>query len=350
MATLHVLPWCKLAATYRAGPVSLLPIDRTSLHEDCDEFTRESVLAVLDDFVGVDGSPISVCSLVSVGDRLLLEDYPGAREVETLRDHVDLACVACLSGRELLSTAEPYCNSDCFSVYERQYRRGGGTSAPPIRRRDDIPIGLTGLALKVHVPKHTVALMKLSLEEAFFEGLSDFRGKLISSGRAQRWASWQESIFCFNQANTDSGVIPHHIEWILMVSAIQRVLNAPSREDGFARRLRSELFPNNSKGRAGEMVESWAREFYRFRGNYAHGKLRPHGRAQWPPEQHLICGSIVFPLLLKILLQREGVYHLTKSDVAQAYALARLLEELRDPTVQLRGWHQYIEDELAVEG
>jgi hypothetical protein len=53
--------------------------------------------------------------------------------------------------------------------------------------------------------------------------------------------------------------------------------------------------------------------------------------------------------LLKILLEREGVYHLTKRDAAQANALARLLEELKDPTVQLRGWHKYIEDELAVE-
>ncbi len=96
-------------------------------------------------------------------------------------------------------------------------------------------------------------------------------------------------------------------------------------------------------------MESWAREFYRYRGNYAHGQLRPYGKAQWPREQHLLCGAIAFPLLLKILLQREGVYRLTKRDAAQADALARLLEELKDPTVQLRGWHQYIEDELAVE-
>jgi hypothetical protein len=266
-----------------------------------------------------------------------------------LSDYVELACVVCLSGRELLTTAEPYCNSDCFAVYQRQYRRSQGTSAPPIRRRDDIPMGLSGLALKVHAPKHTVPIMRLSLEEAFFNALSELRRKLIGSGRLEQWARWQESIFCFNQANSDSGAIPPHIEWVLMASAIQRILNTPSKADVFALRFRSELFPNDSKRQNAEMVESWAREFYRYRGNYAHGQLRPHGRAQWPREQHLLCGAIAFPLLLKILLQSEGVYLPTKRDAAQPGALARLLEELKDPTVQLRGWHQYIEDELIVQ-
>ncbi len=338
-----------MAAAYAAGSVSLLPFDRSDPPEDWDEFTKESVLATLDDFIGIDGNPISNCSLVSVGGKILLEDYLEAGKIETLRDHVELACLVCLSGRELLTTAEPYCNSDCFSVYQRQYRRGWGTSAPPIRRRDDIPMGLSGLALQVHAPKHTVPIMKLSLEEEFFKALSELRRKLIDSGRLEQWARWQESIFCFNQANTDSEAIPPHIEWVLMASAIQRVLNTPSKADVFARQFRSELFPNNSKVREGEVVKSWAREFYRYRGNYAHGQLRLYGKAQWPREQHLLCGAIAFPLLLKILLQREGVYRLTKRDAAQADALARLLEELKDPTVQLRGWHQYIEDELAVE-
>jgi hypothetical protein len=338
-----------MAATYTAGPVSLLPFDRLDPPEDWDEITKESVPAALDDFIGVDGNPISTCTVVSVGGRILLEDYPEAGRIETLRDYVELACVVCLSGREFLTTAEPYCNSDCFSVYQRQYRRGWGTSAPPIRRRDDIPMGLSGLALKVHAPKHTVPIMKLSLEEAFFKALSELRRKLIGSGRLELWARLQESIFCFNQANTDSEAIPPHIEWVLMASAIQRILNTPSKADVFARQFRSELFPNDSKRRKAEMVETWAREFYRYRGNYAHGQLRPYGKAQWPREQHLLCGAIAFPLLLKILLQREGVYRPTTRDAAQADALARLLEELKDPTMQLRSWHKYIEDEPGVE-
>ena len=216
-----------MAATYTAGPVSLLPFDRSDPPEHWDEFTKESVLAILDDFIGIDGNPISNCSLVSIGGKLLLEDYPEAGKIETLSDYVELACVVCLSGRELLTTAEPYCNSDCFSAYQRQYRRGWGTSAPPIRRRDDIPMGLSGLALQVHAPKHTVPIMKLSFEGEFFKALSELRRMLIDSGRLEQWARWQESIFCFNQANTDSEAIPPHIEWVLMASAIQRVHLAP---------------------------------------------------------------------------------------------------------------------------
>lgn len=54
-----------------------------------------------------------------------------------------------------------------------------------------------------------------------------------------------------------------------------------------------------------------------------------------------------FPTAAQNLLERQDVYRPTKRDAAQPGAFARLL---KDPTVPLRGWHQYIEDELAVEG
>jgi hypothetical protein len=72
-----------MAATYKDGPVALLHFDRTDPPEDWDEFTKESALAILDDFIGTEGNVLSKCSLVSIGGRLPLEDYPEAGKIET---------------------------------------------------------------------------------------------------------------------------------------------------------------------------------------------------------------------------------------------------------------------------
>jgi hypothetical protein len=61
----------------------------------------------------------------------------------------------------------------------------------------------------------------------------------------------------------------------------------------------------------------WMREFYRIRGDFAHGKLNTRQSAMWEPLEHLVLATIAFPLLVKSLLSKDNKYTLTNDDGAQ---------------------------------
>ena len=342
MPTLFLLPWCRLDGLYSVGPVSLLPFSRTESLTDLDDETAEAILSILGDFVGIDDKPITECTLLTLRGRLLLEDYPAPSDMEDIADHVHFACLASLSARDFLGGAVPYCNTDCFALYIRSYRKGFGPSSPPIRRVDDTPTGLAGRGLKVYVPVCAAAVVNVPLDGRLFAALGALRERLFAGGKIERWTAWQESLFCFNQANTDSGIVPLGMRCVLIASAIQRSLGSNSKADDFGSRLAQALMPDSGDAEDRQTVERWAREFYRIRGDYAHGRLRSHKPISWNPESHLLCGTIAFPLLVKNLLQQERLYHATTRNRAEVAAFAHLVKDLSDPASRLRSWYEYI--------
>ena len=72
----------------------------------------------------------------------------------------------------------------------------------------------------------------------------------------------------------------------------------------------------------------WMREFYRIRGDFAHGKLNSEQPTVWNEPEHLVLATIAFPLIVKCLLSNVGLYELRDNDVAQIDAF----EELADTT------------------
>lgn len=60
----------------------------------------------------------------------------------------------------------------------------------------------------------------------------------------------------------------------------------------------------------------WLKEFYRVRGDFAHGRLTTRQPMAWSALEHLTLAAIAFPLLVRCLLQGAGAYALTRDDVA----------------------------------
>jgi hypothetical protein len=70
------------------------------------------------------------------------------------------------------------------------------------------------------------------------------------------------------------------------------------------------------------------REFYRIRGNFAHGKLDTQQPAAWNPLEHLVLATIAFPLLVKSLLNKACECKLANDDRTQI----DVFENLADTT------------------
>ncbi|MDO8432457.1 MAG: hypothetical protein Q7S58_08625 [Candidatus Binatus sp.] len=315
-----------------------------------DDETIGFVKSVLSDFIGITGQPVANFAVVSLRSHILLDYLVDPADAATIRDYIDIACLSGLSGREFLGRAEPYCNSDCFLLYERRFDSMTGVRAPMFRRRDNTPFGpAAGPAMRVHVPVHAAAVPRASLDESFFRALASFREIVVTSSDSERWTAWQEAIYCFNQANTDNESMSEHLEWVLMSSALERILGAPPNADAVAKRFVEAIVPERPQLYFDlAILRDWVREFYRLRGDFAHGRIRSRKLRRWESWRHLLFGAIAFPLLTKALLEREKAYVFTENDHCQLAALAWMLREALHASAAAKSWHQYVSDQLSL--
>ncbi|MGO9605120.1 MAG: hypothetical protein ACLQAT_17325 [Candidatus Binataceae bacterium] len=345
--TLHFMPWCRIDRECSVGHIALIPFSRENPSLYLGDEAARAVNTILADFIGVDGNPVTRCVLVSLAGRVLVEGLGTRAAFDAIHDHIQIACLSSLDGREYIGRAEPYSNSGCFALYTRQYRDGSAV-APPIFRRDNTPMGLVGSALRVHMPVQTGAIARVVLNDALYRGLVELRHQMLERERVDDWAAWAESIYSFNLANTDDESISDHVEWVLMSSAIERLLEARPSAIDVAKRFVSALAPNNSShDAASELMRQWAKEFYRQRNDFAHGKITGHQPRTWNSACHLLLGAVAFPLLVKRLLEREGLYSLTDMDRREPGAFVRFAADLRSPTAQLASWHQYVRSQTS---
>ncbi len=284
---------------------------------------------------------------MSLHNQILHDYFVDPADVAAIRDYIDIACLSGLSDREFLGRAEPYCNSDCFLLYERRFDSVTGVRPPSFRRRDNTAFGpAAGPAMRVHVPVHAAVVPRVSLDDGFFHALVSFREILVTSPDSERWTAWQEAIYCFNQANTDNESMSEHLEWVLMSSALERILEAPANADAVAKRFIKAIVPERPQLYFDlTLLRDWVREFYRLRGDFAHGRIQSRKLRRWEPWHHLLFAAIAFPLLTKALLESEKSYVFTENDHCQLAALAWMLRESLDTSATAKSWRQCVSDQ-----
>ena len=130
------------------------------------------------------------------------------------------------------------------------------------------------------------------------------------------------ALHCFNLANTDHPTTPLAVELTLLSGAFDRLIGGSQghrREDAFVdgmKRLRAQAGPVpgqlpghrvvGTPGVGDTAFDIWARDFYRARGDLAHGRQRYNRQRAWLPEEHVLLASSLFPLLLRMKLLSSG--------------------------------------------
>lgn len=140
-----------------------------------------------------------------------------------------------------------------------------------------------------------------------------------------------------------NGIPAEHTEIVMLTSAIQRLLEARSgRENEFAQAfvglrlpgpgitVSSSIRLTRTKSRpfwrpTDSLQEVWIRDLYRMRNAFAHGRTKDSQRV-WSEREHLLFGTFAFPLLLKLKLQKAGLYNLTVDDQRSCWAFDHLLD------------------------
>jgi hypothetical protein len=280
---------------------------------------QPAVDAVLRPYVSPSGDrPVDVATLLRPRGTDITADL-SEDQIDDLFAVAELVAFAGLAARRYFRQLE-YCNRDTFTFVVQSFQDPAGHVGLRVRRRD----GSTGImvspnAYRVHRPYHVPMHDRVGIDGALL-------GALLTTHGIEGWTDLEDSIFFFNQANSDRDLTPLQWETVATLSSFERILGVPrAGEDELAGRF-LEVWPvGEGEGptceripadqRAGRSVrEVWLRDLYRHRGASAHGRRESRHRALWTPSEHLLLGAFAFPLLAKILLARGGHYSLTAHD------------------------------------
>lgn len=339
MPAIQFMPWCPIDKEYKTDKITVIPFEREGKLEGVDDLAMCHIRTVLASYKDRDGKPIQKAALIQYEDKSLLSDL-SEEEIDITREIVKLVRFAGLANRAYVASMGLYCNADCFIQYAFRFP-DEPTYVTLVYCQRGVRIKSGGWAVNeitFSIPVHVDSISKVRLDENLLQALLYYRNKNKDNG----WPRWQNAISCYNQANTDNPTTGYHVEWVLHASAFERLLDAtsyPLYED-VAGKFYEAFVPNDpikakdakQKSTGWDDLDTdlrfeWMKEFYRVRGDFAHGRLQSQQPMVWKPAEHIVLASIAFPFLVKSLLAQKGLYTLTDDDQDKIDAFESLASE-----------------------
>lgn len=334
MSMLTFMPWCRIDKLYKVDKIEILPFNRRAPVSGIDDAGQCRVNTIMGIYKDIEGRPVDSAALIHYSGKTLIDDL-NEEEMAEMSDLMTLACFSGLAKREYFNPVGPYCNSDCFTLYSQKFDKAKFTTLRTRRREGSTSSVWPIDDLAVTVPVHCHTIEGVTLNEILLNALIAYR----KQSSAEEWGKWQNALTCFNQANTDSDNIRHQVEWVLLCSSFEHILGAKSEAKDVASKFSelvvpsdSLLVPNASRrsdrwNNNGQSFRyEWMREFYRIRGDFAHGKLNTQHPTVWNPLEHLALAAIAFSMVVKCLLKKASLYELTDVDQAQIDVFERFAD------------------------
>lgn len=361
MSMLVFMPWCPLDNPYEVGDISILPFERQTPIDGLDDAGQCRVNTIMATYKDIEGKPVHKAAIVRYGSNSPTGDLTDD-QIEIVQDLAVLACFSGLAKRQYFNSLGPYCNSDCFALHIQKFDKADFTALAVRRREGRTLSGWPIDDISITVPVHCHTIRQVSLDVDLLKALADHRAQLNDG----EWARWQNAISCFNQANTDSDNVRYQVEWVLLCSAFEHLLSAKPNAKDVACKFAKAFEPskellakdatrlsNQPKNDGKSVRYEWMREFYRTRGDFAHGKLNTQQATAWNPLEHLVLATIAFPLLVKSFLNKACRYKLTGHDQAQIDVFEKFADThdfLRPPPDQKNSldshWKRPVNDRL----
>jgi len=345
MSMLVFMPWCPIDKVYAVGDATILPFERHTPIKGLDDAEQCRVNTIMATYKDIEGKPVRKAAIVRYGSKSPIDDLTDD-EIEIVQDLAALVCFCGLAMREYFDPLGPYCNSDCFSLHIQKFDKADFTALAVRRCGGRTLSGWPIDNISITVPVHCHVIRAVFMDAKLLKALIDYRAQPSNTD----WGRWQNAISCFNQANTDSDNIRDQIEWVLLCSAFEHLLSAKSNAKDVACKFAENLTPSdellakNAKRLSSQQKNDgrsvryeWMREFYRIRGDFAHGKLNTQQPTTWNFLEHLVLATIAFPLLVKSLLNKACKYKLTDDDHARIDVFEKLADTkdfLRPPPNQ----------------
>jgi hypothetical protein len=309
---LAFFPWVHIAEPLTVGPIRLVPYVRKEQPGDSPHVTQRDIDAVLAAYAIRHDTEVARATLFELADLPMGTD--ASRHIGELFRCRELIAFAALAQRRLFQQGEQYSNFDTYTLVVQRFNAGdAGVFSFDTRRRDGGSQYLWDAeSFRFTKPNHVPLDARMKLDEDLLAALLEF---------VDRKSPMFNAICDFNLGNTDSLLIPEHVEVVLMKAAFEFLLGIGHDVAQFRQALR-ERIPVRADTAVWQgamtsewrkkypkvtgLLEAWAQEFCLVRNQSAHGSTRDGERFVWSERAHLAFSVKLFALLVDAELQRSG--------------------------------------------
>jgi hypothetical protein len=339
------IPFLRLKNSHRVAGVEFVPL-RDQQHRITAFLAPVSgaLLKILEGYIDRHGEPFDDCVVATIPGRgwdMTTADFP------TVTWASSLLFLASWSENEYFHPfGGQYVNSTAFRAVGQAY-----TGASPVniavsaRRRagGSLDGGYEHGEFKFNMPVQVSVRDAGDVDEGLLAALD--AANAANSLTIDRLRS---ALPFVELANTDDDLITEHAEAILMGSAFEQLLAGDasayklSKKFGAlfgrfgnvtvrtakAARADIELDPDPTRAAAQLSLwvhKKWIEELYDVRSKMVHKGKHLTRKWGWQLEEHLVIAALVFPLAVKLMLERDGHYTLTDDDHARCLAVDKLL-------------------------
>lgn len=346
MGMLAFFPWLEIPEEIQVDRFVLIPFRRGKLPGGTGSKLQLTLDAILEPYMVAPDRSVSAATLVMMKGRGLTEEL-AQEDINELFLFSEIVAFSGLASREYFGSGLYYVNRDHFTFMVQSFKDPFDAICVESRRRDGVTKNLVSRkAFRVYRPFHVSSgVYPVRLDTVLMKAL-------LRARDTQRWSRYEEAIFDFNRANTDSNQIMEQMELVLLNGAFERLFGiekTSKRERELVKRVvdiicKSGLnvcktFNGISNEKHKCIFQDWIADLYCLRGNLAHGRKRPTYPSRWSLQEHLLLGSYLFPLVVKLFLRKDGLYELKEDDcidlqVFEELASARLFDEPKSD----QGW------------
>lgn len=331
MSMFAFFPWFSVDRVKTFDRIRLVPHETGKPNQ---HGVPESIDPVVSVYRTMPKVPVRQLAVLQIDGRPFDSDLSEDERQEVF-DLAEALAMSALSTRQFF-TDRQYANRDTFTAFVQGVAPKAGGILINSRRRDGTSSaywsGDTFMALR---PAHVQSHHPLVFDDALVEALMNARAHV----QAKRF---EDSVFSFNRANTDSDQATEQSEVVQTVAAFEALFpKASGKAHTMAEAVCESLatvqedtslvLSTRLKKVSGSKAfltarDFWVRDIYYSRNSFAHGsKTRTLTPATWSPKEHLLLGAFVYPLCLKIELERAGLYKTTDDDRRSIFTLDHLL-------------------------
>jgi hypothetical protein len=333
------LPWVTLPEEVELGGFRFAPVEADCLDNlFTDRDTVTSIAGMLRGYVDTQKKPIASCTIMTkpqarppwyISETEIAAAFSAART---------LALAAMSEQRFFEGHFAPHTNATAFRAIGQKISPPNTGMAVPIPWRDG---GLMTGGLKFgdfvfQVPLQAHGTNCPAIPGRFLAALEQAR-----RDETETWDAIEASLPIWLLGNSEDTTLSACVT--LDAIAFERLLSPKPSAQEFARAFgclwsqfgrttvasarRVKADPKFKDDQQSWLVcQKWARELYEERNVFSHHPRHADIATNWEPSQHLVLAAYTYPLTIKLLLERDGMYALCEEERGCCFALDPLLD------------------------
>lgn len=326
--TICLLPWINFDKFYDVNGCRLLPFPEYGF----DEKFKCSVNEVLKSYKDINQDQIAQCTLAVVqGKNPIWQLDKSEGDLEKVEHDLALFFLATFASNDYGGQRSTYCNSSPFQpIFQNLTIPPRGNAIQQRRRNGRLTDGGYDHGELIFSRPLECKSLNPAVDKVFLSGLDS-----VAKSQSDLYRRILNSLSFVRLANTDQAHMSLESEALLLAAAFEVLFDADDKYcltckyrscfDDYKAKVVSDVLrerpgikldegQNQNKDLQWQLGRKWIQELYDLRSDVVHGADLSRRQWGWHPFEHLLIGSFVYHLAVKILLEKEGHYKLSDGD------------------------------------